>query len=190
MKGSKIIYVLSLLFCNNITAQKVELYYDTINIISIHRINTKSNAIIESSKIFWFNNTFYQFNNFPFEVLKTKCSVEKKDNMFYAGFLPIINRKSIDNLNRKIKKNKYFRSDDVITKSNFVNQLTNESIEILNCLKNEENCFFLISEQKVIAAFLIIDCGFQDGVHDAIFCKDKLNTLQTPILLNVTKIIN
>lgn len=190
MKGSKIIYLVCLLVSNKVSAQNVELYFDTINIISIKRIDTNSNVISESSKIFFLNNTYYQANNSPFEVLKTKCSTKKKDKMFYAGYSPIINTKSINKLNRKIKKNRYYRCDDIINKSNFAKRLANESIEIVNCLKGTADGVFLLSDQKAIAAFLIIDCSFEGGVHDAVFCKEKLSISKTPILLNVLEIIN
>lgn len=190
MKGSIITYLLCTLFNNQVSAQNVELYFDTINIISIKRIDTTSNVVSESSKLFFFNNTYYQANNSPFEVLKTKCSTKKKDNMFYAGYSPITNIKSINKLNRKIEKNKYFNCDDIIKKPKFYNNLSNESIEIINCLRATNNGVFLLSDQKAIAAFLIIECSYVGGVHDAVFCKEKLNNSKTPILLNVVEVIN
>lgn len=190
MKGSGLIYLLFVLFSNKVSAQNVELYLDTINIISIKRIDTNCNTVNESSKIFFFSNTYYQANNSPFEVLKAKCSTKKKDNMFYAGYSPITSLKSINKLNRKIEKNKYFKSDDIINKSKLSNHLSIEAIEIINCLRDSKNGVFLVSEQKAIAAFLIIECSYIGGVHDAVFCKEKLNNSKTPILLNVIEIIN
>jgi hypothetical protein len=190
MKEIRIIYLLSLLICNKVSSQNVELYLDTINIINIRRIDTISKKVSESSRIFYFNNTYYQANNYPFEVLKTKCSTKNKDKIFYEGYASITNAKSINRLDRKLKKNIYFRCDKMINKSNFTKQLANESMEIVNCLTNTQGGVFLLSDQKVIAAFIIIDCSFEGGVEDAVFCKDLLNIYKTPILLNVLVIIN
>jgi hypothetical protein len=190
MKGGIIIYLLCLLFSNKVISQNVELYLDTINIINIKRVDTISNLVSESSKIFYFNNTYYQANNFPFEVLKAKCSTIKRDNMFYEGYAPITKLKSINKLNRKIQRNKYYKFNMIIYNSKNEKHLSNESIEIINCLRDAKNGVFLLSEQKAIAAFLVIECTYFEGAHDAIFCKEKINISRTPILLNVIKIIN
>lgn len=177
-----------LLSCH-LVAQNVELYLDTISIISIKKIDTMHNNSAESSNVFCFKKNFYQANISPFEVLKTTCPTKKNDNMFYVGYLPITNLKSIKKLNHVIEKNKYIKYYTSSKKSISVNQLSQELIEIVSCLKEIENQVFLLSEQKAIAAFLIIDCSYNGGVHDAVFCKGKLNNAKTPILLNVLKII-
>ena len=178
------ISVFSNTFCQNI------LRYDTINIISVKKVDTSNDKIYESAKVFFINGSYYHGNNFPFLSLKAKCNEKKNDKLFYLDYLPAINSKSINTLNKVLKKGIFYRITPYdIPFNNEKLLLSNETKFLLDCIQTENKSTYLISEQKIIAAFLIVNCGVELGVHDVIFCTYKVVTSQTPVLLNVADFI-
>jgi len=186
----KIVAISFLIFvCGNSYCQFF-LQYDTINIITLKKVDTTNNKIYESEKIFCIKGIYYHGNNSPFLSLKTKCNEKKIDKLFNLNYAPIVNYKSINELNKRLKKNIFQRITpfDELSKITSLS-LSNETKFIIDCLLTENKNIYLISEQKVVAAFFILDCGIELGVHDVIFCPQKVITSQTPVLLNVTNFI-
>jgi len=188
----KLAVVLFLLFIESTNSySQYNVQYDTVNIIRIKRVDTPSNKIYESSTVFFIGGVYYHGNNFPFASLKAKCPEKEKNKLFYLEYSPLINLNSIHILKTRLKKKNFQRIDTIPNVSiNNNTILSKETTSFLNCVLLNNKKVYLVSEQKVIAAFLLLDCGVELGVHDSIFCRENVNTSATVVLLNVTDIIN
>lgn len=170
-------------------AQVVELKLDTSTLVFLRQVDTSSNVIMESSKYFVINHKIYSADNFPFMSLKAKGGeIYRKYRLYIDDFTPVINRKSINKLLDAIYKKDVLTLDDLL-RSTHVNKENAELVEFLNCVNSNGQRKYLISVQSSIIAYFLIDCGMRRGTSQPVYCSEKVELNETPIILNVINLI-
>jgi hypothetical protein len=163
--------------------QNVRLCYDTINVVTIAQFDQGTKSTFAVTRYFYMTGKYYYANNFPFDHFKSNGKFPKSDRMYYTDYMEIINHSSIKHLRSGLNSSQFYDYDDTS------HVFSPEVSAIISCIGKGMGAHLVISELKIIAAYFIIDCGTFTGVHDAIYCDQKVDLLKTPVILNVLKFL-
>ncbi len=183
-------YIVSILslcilpFCSH--AQQVTLGYDTVNVITVRQVESANKQILSSCRYFCIKNQYYYGQNFPFTSMMSVCKMPK-DELFYQDYTPIINKEAVKKLLSAVNKAKSIDINYLLSHPEY--HITPELTDLIACLKKESNQEFLVSEQRFIAAYLMLDCETARGVTSPVFCESNTILNRLPVILNVLKII-
>ncbi|GAA3945151.1 hypothetical protein GO495_31085 [Chitinophaga oryziterrae] len=187
MRSSIIILVLSILSCSSY-GQDVTLHYDTVNIITVEPVDNANKEILSSTRYFYIKNQYYYGANFPFRYILSECNVLVDDFLFHTNYASLVNQKSVKNLVSVTDNAKRFDIDYILSHPD--HYATPELLNLIRCLKKESHQSIVVSEQRFIAAFFILECKTRRGVDSPpIFCNENTTSDHLPVFLNVVKII-
>jgi len=166
--------------------QQVTLGYDTVNIINVKQVESNKKLIISSCRIFCIKNKYYYGANFPFSSMLSNCKTLNENELFYQDFAPLINQAAMKKLFIALKNTASF---DIDYFSSHPLHLTPGLRNLILCLKEKTNQEFHVSEQRFVAAYMMLECETSRGIASPIFCENQVILNRLPVILNVIRII-
>lgn len=171
-------------FC--LYGQQVTLGYDTVNVITVKQVESASKKIFSSCRLFCIKDQYYYGENFPFSSMMSVCKTPK-DDLFNYDYTPLINKETVKKLLSALNKAKYTDINYLLSHPEY--HITPALTNLITCLKKENNEEFLVSEQRFVAAYIMLDCETRRGVTSPVFCESNTILNRLPVILNVLKII-
>lgn len=161
MRRFSLLLALSLLS----VVSKAQMSRDTMNLITIFQVDKSNRMIYAITRYFFINGKYYYGKDFPFDP-------------------EVIASRSIKHLVHRLKENVSFEATDT------THVFSAETKVLLQCIGSAERDILLVSEQKVVAFYSLKDCGTRRGVHDPVYCIEKIDMAKTPVILEVIKILD
>ena len=169
MRRFSLLLALSLLS----VVSKAQMSRDTMNLITIFQVDKSNRMIYAITRYFFINGKYYYGKNFPFDPSESDCILPE-----------VIASRSIKHLVHRLKENVSFEATDT------THVFSAETKVLLQCIGSAEREILLVSEQKVVAFYSLKDCGTRRGVHDPVYCIEKIDMAKTPVILEVIKILD
>jgi hypothetical protein len=150
---------------------------DTVTFFQVIRVDTVTKNTISSFRIFEIDSVIYYGKNFPFFCLECTEGCTSRDGSI-VDYTTITNSKNQESFIKRMEKGKYSR----------INKRT-ENFRLKDCLMDKYNGLFLLKKQKAIVAFFIVKCKTNLGVADGVFCEERINMEEVPVILNVIQLL-